>query len=79
MSYYSVYDTDTNNYLATGSNSKTKHDALTAVFDYCMNDSELTKKEREQVSKSDKEMEGYLGGMGFRIEKHREKINCDLW
>jgi hypothetical protein len=44
-----------------------------------MNNSELTKKGREQVRKSDKELEGYLGGLGFEIEHHREKITNNTW
>lgn len=76
--YYSVYDLQNHRYMATGSNSKTKQEAMLDILNYIliyMTEAEiLTIKEATQ---EDKELEAFISAYDFRIDEHNKKINYD--
>lgn len=79
--FYSVWDLQTNNYMATGSNSKTKHEAMVDIFNYLAQDFSMGKEEekelRETLMNDDKELEAYINDFEFEIHEHEGKINYD--
>jgi hypothetical protein len=71
--YYSVFNLETGNYMATGLNSTTEAEAVEAIFDYLYADMEDEDKDIADNFSSD-EKRKYVCGFVFRIDEHEQLL-----
>ncbi len=78
--YYSIWDSDTYRYLATGRNNRKRGKSITDGFEFLLSDAS-SETVRKSMRKWDiQEKEEYLNGCYLRIVEHNEPIEeIELW
>lgn len=68
--YFSIYDIQTQSYLYSGRNSKTKHEAIEAGIEYLTGDWN----DEDINNLPENEYEEILIGYEFQIHEHKNKL-----
>lgn len=71
--FYSIFDLQTQNYLHSGRNSKTREEVIKAGIDYLTSDWD----EEDIKNLPEREYEEILNGFEFQIDEHKEELPED--
>lgn len=75
--YYSIFDRDTGNYMATGSNSKTIKEASLALFDYMEYSGDFGEDTEQWKKEAENSPQEFANSFNFEIQELDHKINYD--
>jgi hypothetical protein len=73
--YWSVFDTQTGDYMASGRNSPSLKQAVEDLWEYWIGGTDLEEKEIKKMEKWDwKKKKNWLEFQEFRFERHENKL-----